>query len=490
MIGDFFFVISFPSQLFGIHPFSVRKDAAYYYLCPVHYAIIDIETTGGSPKNSKITEIAIYKHDGTKVIDEYVTLVNPEMNIPQFIVQLTGINDKMVREAPKFYEIAKEIIEFTNDCVFVAHNVAFDYGVMRAEFRSLGYDYRRPHLCTVRASRYVLPGHDSYSLGKLTRALGIELIGRHRAGGDAFATSELFTLLMETDAKNLQTFIQEEVNPTRLHPNLDIDVLDEIPNKTGIYKFYNETNQLIYIGKSIHIRKRVDQHLRNNSTKKGVQMQKEITRIEFELTGSELISLLKESLLIKQHKPIYNRSLRRHLFPYGLYHYFDDTGYIRLFIAKVSTMNETPLTSFNTKKEGVAFLERQVEEYDLCTKLCDLYKTKTACFQYTVKNCLGACIGEETTDSYNARCSQLIDQLTFNGASFYIVDKGRQRGEKSLILVENGCLVGMGYAPYHYKKMPVSKWSTFLDLMPDDRDARTILKLYLRKNETHEIVSL
>lgn len=456
----------------------------------MHYAIVDIETTGGSPKSSKITEIAIYKHNGERVIDDYVTLVNPEMAIPSFIVQLTGINDQMVQNAPKFYEIAKDIIEFTQDCVFVAHNVAFDYGVLRAEFKSLGYDFRRPHLCTVRTSRYVLPGYESYSLGKLTRALGIELIGRHRAGGDAFATSELFTLLMETDANNLQTFIQEEVNPKRLHPNLDINVLDEIPNKTGIYKFYNELNELIYIGKSIHIRKRIDQHLRNNTTKKAIKMQKEITRIEFELTGSELISLLRESYLIKQHKPIYNRSLRRHLFPYGLYHYTDDNGYMRLFITRVSTMNESPITSFNTKREGVAFLERQVEAYDLCSKLCDLYKSQSACFQYTIKNCMGACVGDEAHESYNARCQQFIDKMTLNGESFYIIDKGRQRSEKSLILIENGGLKGMGYAPFHFKKLAPQQWQTFLDLMPDDRDARTILSLFLRKNEKYEIVHL
>ena len=134
----------------------------------MNYAIVDIETTGGSPKSSKITEIAIYKHDGKEVIDEFVTLINPEMPIPPFIVNLTGINDEMVKDSPKFYEIAKDIVEFTKDCVFVAHNVGFDYGIIRHEFRSLGFDYRRPHLCTVRASRYVIPGHDSYSLGKLT----------------------------------------------------------------------------------------------------------------------------------------------------------------------------------------------------------------------------------------------------------------------------------------------------------------------------------
>ncbi len=273
------------------------------------YVIVDIETTGGSPKASKITEIAIYKHNGISIIDEFSSLVDPEMKIPEFIVRLTGISDRMVENQPKFYEIAKQIIEFTEGCIFVAHNVGFDYGILRHEFKSLGFDFRRPHLCTVRASRYVLPGLDSYSLGKLSRSLGIEIIGRHRAGGDALATAHLFTMLIEKDAANLQTFIQQEVNPKILHPNLDLEVLDEIPSKTGVYQFYNEFNQLIYIGKSKQIKNRVDQHLRNTKTKKGIQMRGEITRIEYDLTGSELIALLKESQLIKHHTPVYNHQL-------------------------------------------------------------------------------------------------------------------------------------------------------------------------------------
>lgn len=453
------------------------------------FAIIDIETTGGSPKNSKVTEIAIYKHDGKEIIDEYSTLVNPEIPIPPFIVNLTGISDSMVESAPKFFEVAKAIVEFTEGCVFVAHNVGFDYGVLRAEFRSLGFDYRRPHLCTVRSSRFIIPGHESYSLGKLTRSLGIALVGRHRAGGDALATAKLFGILYETDKNNLETFIQEELNPKRLHPNLDIDALDEIPNKTGVYRFYNDVNQLIYIGKSIHIKKRVEQHLRNTKTNKAIQMQREISRIDYELTGSELIALLLESQLIKQHQPIYNRSLRRNKFPYGLYNYIDEAGYIRFFVGLTSKMTDSPLTSFSSKKEGNVFVERLVEEHKLCKKLCDLYKTSSSCFQYEIKECAGACVQEESTEDYNSRCQEIIDQLNLNGESFYVIDKGRERGEKSLILVENGSLRGYGYAPFHFNKSAVKKWKTFIDFYTEDRDSRTILKLFLRKDKKHEVVN-
>jgi len=456
----------------------------------MHYVIVDIETTGGSPKASKITEIAIYKHDGNEIIDEFTSLVNPEMSIPEFIVRLTGISEKMVENAPKFFEIAKKIIEFTEGCIFVAHNVGFDYGIIRHEFKTLGYDFRRPHLCTVRASRYVIPGMQSYSLGKLSRSLGIEIVGRHRAGGDALATAHLFKMLLEKDPANLGTFIQQEVNPKVLHPNLDLETLDEIPGKTGVYRFYNETNQLIYIGKSKTIKTRVEQHLRNTKTIKGSKMMKEISRIEYDLTGSELIALLKESQLIKTHQPTYNHALKRSKFPYGLFDYVDENGYLRLYIGLSSKKNEIPIISFTTKKEGISYLEHYCEKYVLCQKLCDLYPTRSSCFHYEIKKCEGACIQKESKEDYNQKVTDLVNDLSFNGESFYIVDKGRNKSEKSLVLIEKGTIVGFGYAPYHFHGHPPMKWKRFIDLITEDRDAKTILNLYLRKNSSIEIVKI
>ena len=454
----------------------------FWLICAMHYAIVDIETTGGSTKASKITEIAIYKHDGEKVIDSFVQLVNPEMPIPDFIARLTGIRDSMVENSPKFFEIAKQIIEFTEDCIFVAHNVGFDYGIIRHEFKLLGYDYRRPHLCTVRASRYVIPGYDSYSLGKLTRSLGIEIKGRHRAGGDALATSELFTILIEKDSKGLQTFVQEDVNPKILHPNLDLDALEEIPNKPGVYKFYNDANQLIYIGKSKHIRKRIDQHLRNNKTQKGATMMLEIARIEFELTGSELIALLYESELIKVHKPLYNRTLRRNNFSYGLFVYEDELSYKQLFIERLSKNTGLPLTTFTTKKEANDYMFHLVEEHQLCQKMCGLEKSTTSCFGYQVKKCHGACLRIETAESYNERITEIELSLTFDDQHFYVIEQGRDKREKSIIWIENGSYRGFGFVPFYLLKNHPKSWSKYIDLRPEDRDVRTILRYYLRKN--------
>ncbi|MGD9930193.1 MAG: PolC-type DNA polymerase III [Mangrovibacterium sp.] len=161
------------------------------------YCIIDIETTGQSLKEGKITEIAIYKHNGLEIVDSFATLINPECHIPYFITKLTGIDNEMVADAPKFYEVAKTIVELTAGSIFVAHNVLFDYRFVREEFNRLGYDYKRKTMCTVKLSRKYLPGHPSYSLGKICHDLNIRIEGRHRAAGDAFATVKLFELILQ-----------------------------------------------------------------------------------------------------------------------------------------------------------------------------------------------------------------------------------------------------------------------------------------------------
>jgi len=454
----------------------------------MNFVIVDVETTGGSPKNSKITELAMYKYDGEKIIDEFVTLINPEQQIPEFIVRLTGITDAMVENAPRFYEIAKKVLEFTEDCIFVAHNVAFDYGMFRHEFKSLGFDFRLPHLCTVRASRYVIPGHASYSLGKLSRALEIAIVGRHRAGGDALATTKLFDLIYHKDPNNLLTFIQQELNPKSIHPNLNIEIIDELPNKAGIYKFMNEFNQIIYIGKSIHIKKRVEQHLRSNSTAKGLKMIQEIVRVEYELTGSELIAMLLESELIKKHQPLYNRKLRKSSFPFGLFDLEDSKGYLNLTIHSIAKTESNPLLHFTTRKEGLDYMTQIVEKYHLCQKLCGLYLTQSACFHHSINQCDGACIGEESPETYNERVSELVKQLSFEGKSFYILDKGRNKGERSMVWIENGAYKGYGFAPYHFNGKEPVDWKRYIAPQNENRDINTILNLFLRKDTSLRIV--
>ncbi|HOI87387.1 MAG TPA: 3'-5' exonuclease, partial [Lentimicrobium sp.] len=170
------------------------------------YAIIDVETTGGNFASERLTEIAIYLHDGEKIVDEFSTLINPEQSIPFMITRLTGITNEMVAGAPRFYEVAKKIVEMTEGATFVGHNASFDYNFIRHEFKRLGYNFRRQTLCTVRMSRKLLPGLPSYSLGNLCEMLGIRIENRHRAAGDALATVKLLELLLKTDPETIDRF--------------------------------------------------------------------------------------------------------------------------------------------------------------------------------------------------------------------------------------------------------------------------------------------
>jgi DNA polymerase-3 subunit epsilon len=456
----------------------------------MHYVIIDIETTGGNPKNSKITEIAMYKVENNQVIDEFVTLVNPETPIPYFIVRLTGISDQMVRNAPTFPEIAKKIIDFTEGCIFVAHNVGFDYSMVRAEFKSLGYTYARPTLCTVKLGRVIIPGHKSYSLGNITKDLGIYIDGRHRAGGDAFATVQLFQLLHTKNIEIVQRMISRNEHSKDLHPKFDQETIQEIPAKTGVYLFYNEFNQIIYIGKSKHIRKRVIQHLGNTKTKKGSKMRSEITRIEFELTGSEIVALLRESQLIKKHTPIYNRKLRKNLFPLGLFNTTDEKGYIQLEIGNLSKKNQLPITVFQSLPEAKKYLQSKVKQYKLCQKLTQLYPTQHECFGYQINECKGACIEKESTDEYNERVSNLINTLKFNQSNFIIVEQGRTKTEKAVILIQNETYRGFSFIPANYLEHPFEKWEDKIAIEKEDRDAKQIIQSYLRHSKSTRIIQL
>lgn len=447
------------------------------------YSIIDIETTGLSPNYGKITEIAIYIHDGEKVVDEFTTLLNPEIDIPYRITQLTGINNKMVRDCPKFYEVAKRIVEMTQDTVFVAHNVNFDYNFIRKEFRELGYDYQRKKLCTSRLSRKLLPGRRSYSLGKLCQELGIENPHRHRAFGDAAAALKLFEILLTVE-KNV-----EELSLHGLNSSLDRKLIARLPQEPGVYYFYNDSGHIIYIGKSINIRERVMSHITNNTSKRAIEMRNEIADIGFELTGNELIALLLESNEIKKHTPRYNKAQRRSTFTNGLYYYKDENGYLRLKIDK-NNIDENPLTSFTSVLAAKSHLFMLAEAFNLCQKLCGLFDTKGACFQYNIHKCNGACIGKESQAIYNTRVLQAIEPYRFEAQNFIIIDKGRNAGEKSVICVENGKYLGHGFFDFEYNgTMQAEMLKECIQSYPDHRDVQQILRSYVKRNKVERIIT-
>ena len=450
------------------------------------YCILDIETTGGQFNEEGITEIAIYKFDGHEVVDQFISLVNPEIPIQPFVVKLTGINNAMLRSAPKFFEVAKRIIEITEDCIVVAHNASFDYRILRTEFSRLGYEFKRPTLCTVELSKKLIPDQPSYSLGKLVRALGIPMADRHRASGDAMATVKLFKLLLSKDSEKeiLKSLVKTEIK-SGMSPKL-LDIVEALPNKTGIYYIHNEKGELIYIGKSKNIKKRVNQHF-TGTTSKSKKIQREVFAVTYEETGSELIALLKESEEIKINKPIYNRAQRKSIFQWALYEVLTDEGYLSLQLQKADGRKKE-ITSFSSIQEGKNYLFKITEKYQLCQKINGLYDTQKSCFQYKIKECNGACIQAESADDYNARVEDYLEEVQFGNQTLVVIDRGRRTEERSAVLIENGIYKGYCFYDLNYQIMNIDILKNLIIPMQNNRDTRTIIQGYLRKNKVLKVL--
>lgn len=454
------------------------------------FAILDIETTGGSPKTEKITEIAIFFHDGEKVISEWNTLLNPEKSIPYFITGLTGITNEMVADAPRFFEIAKEFVERTENCTIVGHNVNFDYSFIKSEFKRLGYEFDRKTLCTVKLSRKFFPGHKSYSLGKICKDLGIEIRDRHRAAGDALATVKLFELLHDyRNGDDGLGLISDPVGRYKnLNANLVVDDIQNLPEDCGTYYFFDEKQQLLYIGKSKNIRHRVLSHLGNGKSKRALELKERIHSISYELTGSELIALLKESKEIKEQKPMYNRAQKRSSFYWGLYKGKDEYGYITFKLVKISETPDDPVTCFNSKKEARETLTKMVEKNWLCQKLSGLYQTDGACFHHSIRQCNGACVQGESVSAYNKRAETLLDNLKLDRGNILIIDRGREPDERSLVRIEKGMYMGYGYISVNDSYFGIEQMLDRIQPALDNRDIRQILKNWLKNNKVEKML--
>jgi len=452
------------------------------------YTIIDIETTGGNPKFDKITEIAIYVHDGEKLVDEFSTLINPERSIPYYISQMTGITDEMVADAPRFFEVAKKVVELTDGKIFVAHNAPFDYRFIQSEFMQIGYSFERETICTVRLSRRLIPGKPSYSLGNLCKDLGISIKDRHRAAGDALATVKLLELLLSINKQSPINSLSPTPDRRGLHPDLNLSLLSKIPEKTGVYYFYDDRGVLIYVGKSVNIRSRVLQHLGNTKSSRASEMRARIADISFEITGSELIALLLETEEIKANKPVFNRLGRRTGNRLGLFHFENERGYICLAVKRMVKTDGVPLMTFSNVDESRNYIDDLIERFNLCQGLCGLYSSSGACFHYEIRKCFGACLGEEPASTYNVRVIKAINSIGLSAKSFLFFDKGRTDSEKSVVKVLNGKLIGYGFFDPQSIDGNLSLIDDAITPCSDNRDAHQIIKSFLARAKPNSVI--
>ncbi|WP_270087012.1 exonuclease domain-containing protein [Sphingobacterium sp. SYP-B4668] len=445
------------------------------------YAIVDIETTGGHADKGGITEIAIYVHDGVRIIDSYQTLINPECDIPYHIQVLTGITPEMVADAPRFEDVGEQIFKLLEGKIFVAHNVNFDYSFVHAQFKKIGYTWKAPKLCTVRLSRGIFKGYASYSLGRICQSLDIPLTDRHRAAGDAKATVLLFEKILNANGKGLiDSFLQPHAKEQLLPTHIERSVFEELPADVGIYIFRNNKGQIIYVGKAINIRKRVLSHFTgNNTTAKRQLFVNEIHDIEAILSGTELMALLMEYNLIKKHWPVHNRALKQYEPKIGILSYEDMKGYQRLAVTKVAK-GVRCILYFERPYEANQMLLSLIDEYGLDPLLCNFYSPSGA--QRGDRNLPVESHELPTQALYNVKVYLAIRSLGENKRSYVIVDKGRTDEEQSYIYVKDNNLYAMGFIDGYQDIQSIEDMIGSKDLCTSNYYVMQLIRQYLESN--------
>lgn len=436
------------------------------------FAIIDTETTGGRPSEDRIMEIAIIIHNGKRVIESFSTLVNPQKSINPFVSGMTGITESMVQDAPLFEEISQKIWELTVNKIFVAHNVRFDYSMLRNEYKRLGLNFTRQQLCTVRLSRKFFPGLPSYSLGNLCESLGIILNNRHRALGDAEATALLFEKIILNDRKEIiRSELEEGLQDASLPVRLTKEDIALLPEETGIYYFLDENRKILYIGKSTNIKKRVISHFHTDlKSKRFSDLKERIASIDYQLTGSELLALLIESDEIKRFMPPFNIAQKKKKYRLGIFLRENEEGLL-VFQAENLKLEEEPLIKVTTPRIAAQMLEEFNQGYSFNQVAHLIPRMKK----------LGTF--ESFRTSHNNKVTQMAQRFYFQSPNFIIMDEASKPDARSLIWVEDNKYRGYAEVPSNWTVHQIHELSAYIKEHADDPDKRVIIRNWMKRND-------
>ncbi|MES2436727.1 MAG: exonuclease domain-containing protein [Patescibacteria group bacterium] len=403
-------------------------------------AIVDIETTGASPSHDRIIEIAIIRFEEGKEIERFSTLVDPECSIPSGIFSLTGITTDHVKDAPTFYDISKDVERLLKGAIFIAHNVRFDYSFVKQELSRLNISFSARQLCTVRLSKYLYPEFQRHDLSTIISRFNFVCEDRHRALGDAQVLVDLL-YLADTEHKEKFTEAAEKIiGRSRLPTFLNESVIKSLPEGPGVYIFYGEDGEKLYIGKSVNIRQRVVSHF-GGMTKNTLRFLEEVRDIEARETAGELSALLLESHLIKTEQPLYNKLSRKMK---KLCCVIEDShnGYKSIRIEQYDQEelehSHKIIGIFRSMMQAKKMLDAYAKEHSLCPRLSGLEKGTGACFYTQLGKCKGACASKEDTLAYNLRfdeafSSRRLKAWPYNGPITITETKDKDTGITHII---------------------------------------------------------
>ena len=384
---------------------------------PEKMVLLDCETTGGRAKYHRVIEIGLLVIENGQLVETWQSFINPETILPRHIQKLTGISPKMVENAPKFGEISEILLEKLKDRTLVAHNARFDYSFLKSEFERAGITYSTKPLCSVKMSRNLYPQFRRHGLSEIIRRFDLNIENRHRALDDA---QMIYGFFLKTSAiyspQEISACCKQLLKRASLPPLLDPDEISSIPNTAGVYYFYSQQNELLYVGKSVNLRNRVLSHFSSDyKNSKEFQMSQKTAHVTFETTPSDFGAQIRESHQVKALAPLYNRRLRK---TRKLYQYKSNTdvdGYLRLDTEAVTSANtsDQQFGLFRSPRQATIQLEKLADQYFLCHQLIGLEKPKkrnTPCFRSQLNKCFGACHGKESAEKYNERLNSAISR--------------------------------------------------------------------------------
>lgn len=421
------------------------------------WVFVDVETTGSSPARERVTEVGVLTVDtdgDAQRVTEWSSLVNPGVPIPAEIQWLTGITNEMVRDAPRFAEIADALYDRLADAIFVAHNARFDYGFLKAEFDRAGYDWRAATLCTVRLSRHLYPDRGPHSLDAIIERFGLPAEQRHRALGDARVLWRFMQKLRDRHGEaELEASVDRLLARPSTPPALPPGSLDEIPNAPGVYLFFGANAHPIYIGKGVDLKARVLGHFANDhASGRDLRLSQEVQRIEWEQTAGETGALLREAQLIKTRLPAHNVALRRQ--QQQVFIALDDEAQPRIRPAAGMALDTLPqhYGPFSSRAGARRFLQELAAEEGLCLKTMKLERRargaaeSAPCFNFQIRRCRGACVGAEPLDAHALRLRELLAPRRVpawpHAGAVALVERDAGSGREDLHVFDRWCWLG------------------------------------------------
>jgi DNA polymerase-3 subunit epsilon len=444
------------------------------------YAIIDVETTGGSPSADRVIEIAVFVYDGERVTDSFSTLLNPKRPIDPYVTKLTGITDAMVKNAPTFEEVHERILELMHENIFVAHNVKFDFGMIRQEFRRMGIDFNRQQLDTVNLARKVMPGFQSYSLGNICDSLGIEIKDRHRATGDAEATVKLLQLILSNQAaaKYIEIEMSHGIDVDMLPPYLSKAEIEKLPEDAGVFYYKDETGKILYLDGTKNIRKKVITDFQKPADSSDRKRMYELMRnIDYELSGNELTAKLLAYRELKNHLPEFNKIPKANLFTHGIYLDKDEHGFSQMKIHPLDWPESEPVLRFSSKAAANKILAKLIKENNLHQWFALRSRMKENG------------IDPKGLKSFNHHIEKATRRFLYKQPSFFIIGAGIHPDANSVIWIENNAYKGYGYfSPELTQPLP-DNLKEVIKPDEDDMEVQKIIRSQLRKMKNTKIVS-